>query len=126
MEFSEDRDSISTWVDDRISEAQIFCVHARDTAELVGLILLFDNPEETAVPTIQLGYFLGEAHWGHGYATEMIKGLLATLRGDRQMRLAAGVDRDNVGSVKVLEKSGFRKIPAQTTAGRYYFDLTIN
>lgn len=126
MGFSVGRDSITNWVDDRISEVQILCVHARDTSKLVGLILLFDNPEETAIPTIQLGYFLGEPSWGRGYATEMVKALIAEFGNGDRMRLAAGVDRDNVASASVLEKSGFQKMPAETTPGRFYFELKIN
>lgn len=66
MKFSADEDSISKWVDDRVNDVQILCVHERDTSELMGLILLFDNPEETVIPTIQLGYILGEPNWGKG------------------------------------------------------------
>lgn len=126
MKFSADEDSISKWVDDRVNDVQILCVHERDTSELMGLILLFDNPEETVIPTIQLGYILGEPNWGKGYATEMVKALLTALGGGPRMRLAAGVDRENVASAAVLEKSGFRKIPEQTTAGRFGFELEIN
>ena len=87
MKFSLNEDSITNWVDDRINEVQILCVHARDTAELVGLVLLFDNPEETRIPTVQLGYILGEPNWGKGYATEMIKALIAAMKSGSRMRL---------------------------------------
>lgn len=125
MKFSLNEDSITKWVDDRIKEVQILCVHARDTAELVGLVLLFDNPEETTIPTVQLGYILGEPNWGKGYATEMIKALIAAMKSGSRMRLAAGVDRDNVASAGVLEKCGFEKLHEQSTSSRNFFELVI-
>lgn len=65
MRFSVDHDSISKWVDVRDNEVTMLCVHARDTLELVGLIILFDTPENV-IPTIQLGYILGKSNWGKG------------------------------------------------------------
>ncbi|MEO1918208.1 MAG: GNAT family N-acetyltransferase [Paracoccaceae bacterium] len=97
----------------------------RDTAALVGLILLFKNTEKSEALTVQLGYFLFEPNWGKGYATEMVTELIAAIKGGLQTRLVAGVDRDNVASVGVLEKSGFKKIPEKTTAGRYYFEIDV-
>lgn len=125
MQFSAEHDSISKWIDARANETEVLCAHARDTAALVGLILLFKNPEKSEALTVQLGYFFGEPNWGKGYATEMITGLITAIKGGLQARLVAGVDRDNAASVGVLEKSGFKKIPEQTTAGRYYFEIDV-
>lgn len=56
----------------------------------------------------------------------MIKELVSVLGSSSRINLAARVDRDDVASVKVLEKSGFKKISEQTTVGRFYFELTVN
>ena len=56
----------------------------------------------------------------------MVKALVAVLADGTSMRLVAGVDRDNVASAGVLEKSGFKKIPELTTVGRFGFELSIN
>ncbi|MFD8752568.1 GNAT family N-acetyltransferase [Kitasatospora sp. NPDC059577] len=56
-----------------------------------------------------LGYVLGRASWGHGYAGE-ITGLLCdfAFRTLDLHRLAARVDVDNTASARVLTKLGFR------------------
>jgi len=54
-----------------------------------------------------LGYWLGEPHWGHGYATEAA---LAVVQAAREIGLAALKSRalqTNTASQKVLLKSGF-------------------
>lgn len=56
----------------------------------------------------ELGYWLGEPHWGQGYATEAAIGLLAAVRhlpGFAEVRARAL--ESNRGSVRVLEKAGF-------------------
>ena len=56
----------------------------------------------------ELGYWLGEPHWGQGYAGEAVIGLLAALR---QLpgfaRIGARVLESNPASIRVLEKAGF-------------------
>jgi RimJ/RimL family protein N-acetyltransferase len=57
----------------------------------------------------EIGYCLSRAYWGHGYGTEIVKGLLkfgfATVKAHR---IFASVDPRNSGSCRLLEKTGFR------------------
>ena len=123
MQFSVGHDSISKWISDLASEAQVLCIHGRDTGKLVGLIILAADLIEGVIPTVQLGYFLGEKDWGKGYATEIVKALIAAFENEPRMKLVAGVDRSNIASARVLEKSGFTKQHEQSTAGRNYFEF---
>jgi len=53
-----------------------------------------------------LGYWIGREYWGRGVATQA----LALLVGEVSIRpLYAHVVRHNVGSIRVLEKCGFRR-----------------
>lgn len=56
-----------------------------------------------------LGYMLGSAHWGNGYATEIARTLAEAafieLRADR---VISTVDVNNRASIRVLEKIGMR------------------
>ncbi|MEP7293802.1 MAG: GNAT family N-acetyltransferase, partial [Chloroflexota bacterium] len=57
-----------------------------------------------------IGYDLGHAHWGKGIMTEAVRAM-ATF-GFEQMnlnRLEADTDAENYGSIRVLEKVGFRR-----------------
>ncbi|WP_286074081.1 GNAT family protein [Stenotrophomonas sp. 59] len=58
----------------------------------------------------ELGYWLGQAHWGQGLMTRVV-GLFAPWVMDelRLFRLQAGVVDFNLGSARVLEKNGFQE-----------------
>jgi len=59
--------------------------------------------------TAAFGYWLGQAYWGRGIATEAARILSDhTLNGGRFRRLEARVFAPNVASARVLEKCGFQ------------------
>lgn len=56
----------------------------------------------------ELGYWLGEPYWGHGYAPEAVAALLGAVRATRKIdQVTACVLAFNTASIRVLEKSGF-------------------
>lgn len=56
----------------------------------------------------ELGYTFHRAHWGKGYATEAVGQLLKLGFGTLGLeRISATCHPDNIGSIRVLEKSGF-------------------
>jgi [ribosomal protein S5]-alanine N-acetyltransferase len=58
----------------------------------------------------EVGYWLGEAHWGRGIATEALQMLTRRLFAEGQLlRLFALPLADNVGSIRVLEKAGYAR-----------------
>ena len=68
----------------------------------LGALMLGVNP-----PEVRLGYLLTQSQWGKGYATELVKGLVATLRAHAPLTLIAGVAPRNEASYSVLLKAGF-------------------
>ncbi|MET1054069.1 MAG: GNAT family N-acetyltransferase [Pedobacter sp.] len=57
----------------------------------------------------EIGYWLGEPHWGKGYATAAVKLLTKYAFEDLQLfRIFAGVFAYNPASMKVLEKNGYK------------------
>ncbi|MCA9303980.1 MAG: GNAT family N-acetyltransferase [Phycisphaerales bacterium] len=81
----------------------------RETNTIIGqggLVPINFNDPET-----ELGYRLGRDHWGNGYATEIARATAAygfeRLRLDR---LVAVCYEENLGSRRVLRKSGFREL----------------
>src|SRR5690606_23382047 len=62
-----------------------------------------------------VGYWIGRAYWGRGVATAALTELVATH--ERTRPLHAYVARDNAGSVRVLEKCGFRRVRGLVTVG---------
>jgi RimJ/RimL family protein N-acetyltransferase len=59
----------------------------------------------------ELGYWLGEPHWGKGYMTEAVKALLETAFATGLYPVVrARALRTNEGSIHVLEKAGFKNV----------------
>ncbi|GLQ11565.1 hypothetical protein GCM10007913_34970 [Devosia yakushimensis] len=63
----------------------------------------------------ELGYWLGEPHWGRGYAPEAVRGLLQAAAAAGIAEIRARVLESNPASIRVLEKAGFQVIE-QTTS----------
>jgi len=70
--------------------------------EAVGSIGSWDNERQREVT-----YWIGRAHWGKGIATRALRSFL-DLETTRPLYAAAAAD--NIGSLRVLEKCGFRVI----------------
>ena len=59
--------------------------------------------------TIEIGYFIGDAFWGRGIATEAVAHLLNYISREFDViRIFAEVFENNKASMRVLEKNGFR------------------
>jgi len=57
-----------------------------------------------------IGYFVDKAHWGNGYATEMVKALIRFGFQDLDLhRIYAHCDAENPATRRVLEKVGMRQ-----------------
>jgi [ribosomal protein S5]-alanine N-acetyltransferase len=84
----------------------IFVLAERETRRAIGTLLFFNFNEPSA--RAEVGYTLGEAHWGKGLMREALDGWLRcgfeTL-GLR--RIEAEIDPRNVASRNVLHRIGF-------------------
>jgi RimJ/RimL family protein N-acetyltransferase len=65
----------------------------------------------------ELGYWLGEPHWGKGLMSEAVKGLLgAAFDTGLYPRLRARALASNAASLNVLEKAGFKRTGSDISA----------
>jgi RimJ/RimL family protein N-acetyltransferase len=71
--------------------------------EVVGSISSWTNEGEREVT-----YWIGREHWGQGIATRALAEFLAEV--ERTRPIQASTADDNVGSQRVLEKCGFRRV----------------
>ncbi len=55
----------------------------------------------------EVGYWIGREHWGRGIATRAVQALLEEIA---ERPLHARVAEHNVGSQRVLERTGFREV----------------
>ena len=72
---------------------------------LVGVISFGRTKNEIA--EVVLGYWIGRAYQGHGFATEAIRLLLLQLKKLQIQQVIAEVFPENSSSLRVLEKKGF-------------------
>jgi RimJ/RimL family protein N-acetyltransferase len=71
--------------------------------QVIGHVLSY---EESGKP--EVSYWLGKEYWGKGLATRSLSDFLAHVNKTRP--IYARVAKDNVGSLRVLEKCGFKII----------------
>lgn len=83
-----------------------YVIADRQTDRLMGIIALYFYPDR---PT-ELGYWLGEAHWGSGYAPEAVDALLRSCAAIGLSPIRARVLAHNSGSIRVLEKTRFELV----------------
>lgn len=84
-----------------------WAIAERASDRLVGTCTLADLSVEHR--RAALGYAVGRAAWGRGYATEALRALLDLAFGALALhRLEADVDPRNAASIRVLERLGFR------------------
>lgn len=77
--------------------------------EIVGGIGLHSQPDIFRI-NMEIGYWLGEPHWGKGWMTEAIK--VITRYGFEHFpieRIFAGIFDHNIGSERALLKAGYEK-----------------
>ena len=81
-----------------------FAITLADDA-LIGICGLRMKPRQAP----EIGYWLGIAYWGHGYATEAARALIDHAFEDLGLeRLESGARVSNPASRRVLEKCGFQ------------------
>lgn len=91
---------------DRGDTAQFVLVQ-RSTGRVIGSCLLFRHEPISA--RAELGYVLGEAHWGGGWMREALQAVLPyAFEQGRLRRLEAVIDPRNTASARVLEGLGFQ------------------
>lgn len=120
MQLSGAPDSIPEWIAARASESEVYLVQTDGDRSIIGLLILaVDDGQKVA--TCHLGYLLGAPHWGQGYASELVAGLVAALDPGPVMRLVGGVAATNPASARVLEKHGFEVVPDQSDSETMMF-----
>ncbi|WP_027483680.1 GNAT family N-acetyltransferase [Deinococcus pimensis] len=86
-------------------------VHKADR-RAIGQLSFKGGPDEQG--TVELGYGLNPAYHSQGYATEMVRAMLAFARSHPEVRQVTAETRvDNLASMRVLEKTGFVRAGAR-------------
>jgi RimJ/RimL family protein N-acetyltransferase len=104
----------------RVRDAEAFLASARDP--VLPSFLIFERTDEAPQlvgscglgrrpsGAVELGYWIGRAHWGRDFATEASLALIDIARGLGLAQLEASHFLDNPASARVLEKLGFEPL----------------
>jgi RimJ/RimL family protein N-acetyltransferase len=94
-----------------------WAVVERDSGTVIGDAGLY--PLDGRGPEVELGYTLGRAWWGHGYATEAARALLDAAFGELGLdEVVAVADPANAASIRVLDKLGMERVGSREAYGR--------
>ncbi len=111
------------WFEKMVSESRLFLVIDAETDTIIGFVFIFIESSTDA----HIGYLLGESYWNKGYATELLKGMIDFVNHENKLnRLIAGVDVNNLASIKLLNKLGFTKSFQKENEPMFYEYKFIN
>lgn len=96
------------------------------TGKIIGSVSL--SPEREAPDEISVGYHLHRNAWGKGYATELARA--AICYGTNVLgltKIMSKSEAENLASIRVLKKAGFRRAGVFERAGRTWprFEITV-
>ncbi len=100
-EASRDPEAFYTHWRQRLASPADVCRTVLVDGHRAGVVMKFEFEGDPSV-----AYWLGREFWGRGIATRALSTLLEEVR---ERPLYARVAHDNRGSIRVLEKCGFRK-----------------
>ncbi|MDQ7092629.1 GNAT family protein [Desulfosporosinus sp. PR] len=76
--------------------------------EVIGTVMIFNFDHEAN--HAEIGYVFHSSHWGRGYGTEALSLMAEFAFGSLNLhKLHAQVVEANVGSLRILEKNGFKR-----------------
>lgn len=108
-------DGAETWIRFTTLQRELgsemnFAIHDGDT--LVGVCgVIAINMAGVPAGEGEVGYWIGVPYWGHGYATAAVRELLRIAFDEAGLeRLRSSCLLRNPASLRVLEKTGFRRV----------------
>lgn len=89
----------------RLQQAFPYVIESKETGKGIGMIEVRIDGHRA-----ELGYVLAKQHWGHGFATEAARALVAWAYAQPQIkRIWAHCDTENDASAHVLEEAGLER-----------------
>ena len=110
----------NNWIKERDEEGTTLIVIENISKAPIGLVILFESLDGK---DIRLGYLLKESAWGNGFASELVQGLVEWCRNNGVASITGGVERDNIASIRVLEKTGFNAEADNNDSAEIMFTL---
>jgi len=95
------------WIESKLDrEAVVLCLLVLADEIPVGTVQIV-VPKGDTHHYLSLGYWFGREYWGQGYATEAVRTVIEYVSRPGIPEIYAAPHRDNIASIRVLEKCGF-------------------
>jgi RimJ/RimL family protein N-acetyltransferase len=98
-----------------------FAIELKENDNFIGICGIIEDNE--------IGFRFSHEHWGKGYGTEVLEGIIVYSRNLGLKSLIAEVIIDNEGSFKILKRSGFiikaQRICKTTQLPEYLMQLEL-
>lgn len=104
---SYDKNRVKNWIAERDQEVKTLLAVEEKSKKSVGLLHFFRGHNRSKGTYLRLGYLLSKVMWGKGFATELVEGFIHWCKENNISTVLAGVDPDNIASIRVLEKNNF-------------------
>jgi RimJ/RimL family protein N-acetyltransferase len=120
-------DKAKNWIIERKGDSYFYAIILIETNEIIGFLFLYIGNETKESSDLRLGYLLTESTWGKGIGSELINGLVQWSKNTKIINsISGGVERENIGSIKVLEKNGFYKSDEKLPEGMLLYKIAID
>jgi len=96
-------------IDEQEKHLGLYYLAIEDQVRVIGRFNLYDIKNDV----IELGYRISEVKAGQGITSHLVSEMIKIARLDGFKAIRARVDVRNPGSVRVLEKNGFKRIQKQ-------------
>lgn len=112
------------WINERKEDSNFYSITSTETNEIIGFMFLYEIKKSKE---LRLGYLLTESTWGKGIGSELIKGLVKWSSDLGIINsISGGVGKDNIRSIKVLEKNGFYKSNDELPGNMLLYKIDLN
>jgi len=102
-----DKKRAKAWIQERDSEAKTILAVEKSTKKAIGFINYFKVGDGNGGTNLRLGYVVSKVMWSKGFATEFLEGFIHWCKENNISTVLAGVEPDNIASIRVLEKNNF-------------------
>lgn len=118
-------DRAAKWITERDQESTNLLIRHRSSGKPAGLMIVFRTDDPSNGSPVRIGYMLAESAWGQGIGTELLNGFIGWSRTAGVASIVGGVERENIASQRVMEKTGFVVQPGDASDGELSYRLDL-